>query len=248
MDEGERPPLDIVFPARRGPRHRTAQRRLPRRTGRFAYRSRTWMITTTSAGRYAPWRAAPTAYRGHQGSGGPAKTGRSTRGRKTLARHDRAQSSAARFSTITKRELPLAGRRDLGRLLVVAVALAVARPPARERQIPAAASEWQNSRAPGTRGTAASPLGVDRRGSIIDLGTCCWQSERPGVGSFRKPLPLSTAKQVLSAEASGRTSAATGCQRMKGEGTAARNRITGTILGAGGMPVQPVPTSSPGSS
>jgi hypothetical protein len=85
----------------------------------------------------------------------------------------------------------LAGKRqrNVGRLLVVAVALAatacgpVPEPP---KPVAAAAGEWREFQgswnAAGTR--RIIPLGTDRRGSIIDLrGTMLLAGpERPGVG------------------------------------------------------------------
>jgi hypothetical protein len=134
-------------------------------------------------------------------------------------------------------------RRDLGRLLVVAVALAAAAcgPPATAPppQSTAAASEWREFagswNAAGTRRTIS--LGADRRGSIIDLrGTMLLAGpERPGVGFLSEAIALVDSETGLV----GRSvwTDERGDQvfsDLKGEGTAARNRITGTILGGTG--------------
>ena len=132
-------------------------------------------------------------------------------------------------------------QRDLGRLLVAAIALAaVACGPAAEPPQPvAAASEWREFvgswNAAGTRRTI--PLGADRRGSIIDLrGTMLLAGpERPGVGFLSEAIALVDSETGLV----GRSvwTDQRGDQvfsDLKGEGTAARNRIAGTILGGTG--------------
>ena len=132
-------------------------------------------------------------------------------------------------------------RRDLGRLLVAAIALAaVACGPVTEPPQPvAAASEWREFagswNAAGTRHTI--PLGADRRGSIIELrGTMLLAGpERPGVGFLSETIALVDSETGLVGR-----SVWTDERRdqvfsdLKGEGTAARNRITGTILGGTG--------------
>ena len=133
-------------------------------------------------------------------------------------------------------------RRDLGRLVVVAIALVAAAcgPPATAPpQSAAAAGEWREFagswNAAGTRHTI--PLGADRRGSIIDLrGTMLLAGpERPGVGFLSEAIALVDSETGLV----GRSvwTDQRGDQvfsDLKGEGTAARNRITGTILGGTG--------------
>jgi hypothetical protein len=134
-------------------------------------------------------------------------------------------------------------QRDLGRLLVVAVALAAAAcgPPATAPppQSAAAASEWREFagswNAAGTR--RIIPLGADRRGSIIDLrGTMLLAGpERPGVGFLSEAIALVDSETGLV----GRSvwTDERGDQvfsELKGEGTAERNRIMGTILGGTG--------------
>jgi hypothetical protein len=138
----------------------------------------------------------------------------------------------------------LAGKRqrNVGRLLVVAVALAatacgpVPEPP---KPVAAAAGEWREFQgswnAAGTR--RIIPLGTDRRGSIIDLrGTMLLAGpERPGVGFLSEAIALVDSETGLV----GRSvwTDERGDQvfsDLKGEGTAARNRITGTILGGTG--------------
>jgi hypothetical protein len=138
----------------------------------------------------------------------------------------------------------LAGKRqrDPGWLLAVAVALAVAAcgPSATEAPKPVeAASEWREFK--GSWNAAGSrriiPLGADRRGSIIDLrGTMLLAGpERPGVGFLSEAIALVDSETGLV----GRSvwTDERGDQvfsDLKGEGTAARNRITGTILGGTG--------------
>ena len=131
---------------------------------------------------------------------------------------------------------------DLRRLLVVAVVLAATAcgPSATEPPKPvAAASEWREFNgswnAAGTR--RIIPLGGDRRGSIIDLrGTMLLAGpERPGVGFLSEAIALVDSETGLV----GRSvwTDERGDQvfsDIKGEGTAARNRITGTILGGTG--------------
>jgi hypothetical protein len=132
-------------------------------------------------------------------------------------------------------------RRNLGRLVVVAIALVAAacgsatEPP----QALAATSEWREFagswNAAGSRHTIS--LGADRRGSIINLrGTMLLAGpERPGVGFLSEAIALVDSDTGLV----GRSvwTDQRGDQvfsDLKGEGTAARNRITGTILGGTG--------------
>ena len=112
--------------------------------------------------------------------------------------------------------------------------------PASEPPSPAMASgEWREFEgswnAAGTRRTI--PLGADRRGSIIDLrGTMLLAGpERPGVGFRSEVIALVDSETGLQ----GRSvwTDERGDQvytELKGEGTAARNRISGTILGGTG--------------
>ena len=131
---------------------------------------------------------------------------------------------------------------DLRRLLVVAVALAAAAcgPSVTEPPKPvAAASEWREFNgswnAAGTR--RIIPLGGDRRGSIIDLrGTMLLAGpERPGVGFLSEAIALVDSetglvgRSVWTDERGDKV-----FSDLKGEGTAARNRITGTIFGGTG--------------
>jgi hypothetical protein len=89
--------------------------------------------------------------------------------------------------------------------------------------------------AAGTRRTI--PLGADRRGSIIDLrGTLLLTGPgRPGVGFRSEAIALVDSatglqgRSVWTDEHGDQVYA-----ELKGEGTAAQNRITGTILGGTG--------------
>jgi len=131
--------------------------------------------------------------------------------------------------------------RDFGRLVLVAFAfVAIACEPAKDSPQPvAAAGEWREFKgswnATGTRRTI--PLGADRRGSIIDLrGTMLLAgSERPGVGFHSEAIALVDSesglvgRSVWTDERGDRL-----YSELKGEGTAAQNRITGTILGGTG--------------
>jgi hypothetical protein len=101
------------------------------------------------------------------------------------------------------------------------------------------AGEWREFKgswnATGSRRTI--PLGADRRGSIIDLrGTMLLAgSERPGVGFHSEAIALVDSesglvgRSVWTDERGDRV-----YSELKGEGTAERNRITGTILGGTG--------------
>ena len=124
---------------------------------------------------------------------------------------------------------------------MVALALAAAAcGPAAEPPSPAMASgEWREFEgswnAAGSRRTI--PLGADRRGSIIDLsGTMLLAGPgRPGVGFRSEVIALVDSETGLM----GRSvwTDERGDQvfsEFKGEGTAARNRIAGTILGGTG--------------
>ena len=132
-------------------------------------------------------------------------------------------------------------QRDLGRLLVVAIALAAAAcGPATEPPQPAAAAgEWREFNgswnAAGTR--RSIPLGADRRGSIIDLrGTMLLTGpERPGVGFLSEAIALVDSETGLVGRSVWTDDRGDQVfSELKGQGTAARNRIAGTILGGTG--------------
>ncbi len=129
----------------------------------------------------------------------------------------------------------------LGRLAMVSLALAPAAcGPTQELPKPVtASSEWREFEgswnAAGSRHTI--PLGTDRRGSIIELrGTMLLAGPgRPGVGFRSEVIALVDSETGLL----GRSvwTDERGDQvfsELKGEGTAARNRIAGTILGGTG--------------
>ena len=128
-----------------------------------------------------------------------------------------------------------------GLILVLALAIAaVACGPAPEApKASLAAGEWREFEgswnAAGSRQTI--PLGADRRGSIIDLrGSMLLAGPgRPGVGFRSEVIALVDSETGLV----GRSvwTDENGEQvfsEFKGEGTAAKNRITGTILGGTG--------------
>ena len=133
-------------------------------------------------------------------------------------------------------------QRDSGQLLVIAIALAAAAcgpVPEPPKPVAAAASEWREFKgswnATGSRRTIS--LGADRRGSVIDLrGTMLLAGpDRPGVGFHAEAIALVDSetglvgRSVWTDERGDRV-----FSELKGEGTAARNRITGTILGGTG--------------
>ncbi len=130
---------------------------------------------------------------------------------------------------------------DLGWVLLVAWALAAAAcGPTTESSKPVQASgEWHEFE--GSWNAAGSrhiiPLGADRRGSIIDLsGTMLLAGPgRPGVGFRSEVIALVDSQTGLV----GRSvwTDEHGDQvfsELKGEGTAERNRLTGTFLGGTG--------------
>jgi hypothetical protein len=132
-------------------------------------------------------------------------------------------------------------RRAPGLAFVVALALAVAGcgPATEPAQPVAAASEWREFEgswnAAGTRRTI--PLGAERKGSILDLrGTMLLTGQgRPGVGFRSDVIALVDGETGLVGR--GVWTDERGDQaysELKGEGTAARNRITGTFLGGTG--------------
>ena len=153
-------------------------------------------------------------------------------------RHDRARRRGNAEERVTKASSDWCA---WGRPAMVALALAAAAcGPAVEPPSPAMASgEWREFEgswnAAGTR--RSIPLGADRRGSIIDLrGTMLLTGPgRPGVGFRSEVIALVDSETGLQ----GRSvwTDERGDQvftELKGEGTAARNRITGTILGGTG--------------
>jgi hypothetical protein len=135
----------------------------------------------------------------------------------------------------------LLAHRALGRAFVIAFALAMAAcGPRTESPKPAPASgEWREFdgswNAAGTRQTI--PLGAGRKGSIVNLrGTMLLAGAgRPGVGFRSEVIALVDSETGLV----GRSvwTDERGDQvfsELKGEGTAERNRIEGTILGGTG--------------
>jgi hypothetical protein len=132
-------------------------------------------------------------------------------------------------------------KRAFGRAFAVALALAlVACGPAEEPPSPAAASgEWREFEGSwntaGTRRTIA--LGGERKGSILDLrGTMLLAGQRrPGVGFRAEIIALVDSETGLVGR--GIWTDEHGDQvfsELKGEGTAARNRIAGSIVGGTG--------------
>ena len=128
-----------------------------------------------------------------------------------------------------------------GRPALVALALAAAAcgPAVGPPTPPAASGEWREFEgswnAAGTRRTI--PLGVDRRGSIVDLsGTMLLAGPgRPGVGFRAEVIALADSatglvgRSVWTDERGDQV-----FSELTGEGTAARNHIAGTILGGTG--------------
>jgi hypothetical protein len=129
----------------------------------------------------------------------------------------------------------------LARLAVVALAIgAAACGPATEPPRAATApGEWREFEgswsAAGTRHVI--PLGAERNGSILDLrGTMLLAGEgRPGVGFRAEVIALADSgtglvgRSVWTDERGDQV-----FSEIKGEGTAERNRVTGTILGGTG--------------
>ena len=131
--------------------------------------------------------------------------------------------------------------RALGRAFVGALALAAAAcGPVTEPPKPAPASgEWREFEgswnAAGSRRTI--PLGADRRGSIIDLrGTMLLAGPgRPGVGFRSEVIALvDSATGLLGRSVWTDERGDQVFSELTGEGTAAQNRIAGTILGGTG--------------
>ena len=124
---------------------------------------------------------------------------------------------------------------------VAALTLAVAAcEPAAELPKPAAASgEWREFEgswnAAGSRRTI--PLGTDRKGSILDLrGTMLLAGQgRPGVGFRSEVIALADSETGLFGRSVWTDERGEQVfSELKGEGTAAQNRIAGTILGGTG--------------
>lgn len=125
--------------------------------------------------------------------------------------------------------------------IVVALALAATAcgPAAEPPQPPAASGEWLEFEgswnAAGNRRTI--PLGGDRRGSILDLsGTMLLAGpNRPGAG-FRSEV-IALADSATGLQGRSVWTDERGDQvfsELQGEGTQARNRITGTVIGGSG--------------
>jgi hypothetical protein len=132
--------------------------------------------------------------------------------------------------------------RALGRPVLVALALAAAGckpPPEAAEPTAVAAGEWREFEgswnATGSR--RSIPLGPNRRGSIIDLrgSMLLAGAARPGVGFHSEVIALVdsdtglTGRSVWTDEKGEQV-----FSELKGEGTAAKNRIVGTILGGTG--------------
>jgi hypothetical protein len=132
--------------------------------------------------------------------------------------------------------------RALGRPVMVALALAAAacRPsPEPPESAVEAAGEWREFQgswnAAGTRRTIS--LGADRRGSIIHLrGTMLLTGPgRPGVGFHSELIALvDTETGLVGRSVWTDESGDQVFSELKGEGTAAKNHLTGTILGGAG--------------
>jgi hypothetical protein len=129
----------------------------------------------------------------------------------------------------------------LGRAFVIVLALGAAAcgPAPEPPQSATPTSEWREFEgswnAAGTR--HAVPLGAERKGSIVDLrGTMLLAGPgRPGVGFRAEVIALVDSQAGLVGR--GVWTDERGDQvfsDLKGEGTADRNRITGTILGGTG--------------
>jgi hypothetical protein len=131
--------------------------------------------------------------------------------------------------------------RTIGLAMVSSLALVVtACEPVAESPTPSAASgEWREFEgswnAAGTRRTI--PLGAERKGSIVELrGTMLLSGTgRPGVGFRSEVIALSdSATGLLGRSVWTDERGEQVFSELIGEGTAARNRIAGTILGGTG--------------
>jgi hypothetical protein len=124
-------------------------------------------------------------------------------------------------------------------MIALALAAAACGPVAEPPKPPAATGEWREFEgswnAAGSRRTI--PLGADRRGSIIDLrGTMLLAGAgRPGVGFRAEVIALvDSATGLLGRSVWTDERGDQVFSELKGEGTAAQNRITGAILGGTG--------------
>ncbi len=124
-------------------------------------------------------------------------------------------------------------------LIGLALALAACGPATEPHEPVAAPGEWREFE--GSWNAAGSrhviPLGTDRRGSIIDLsGTMLLAGPaRPGVGFRAEVIALVDSETGLVGR--GVWTDERGDQvfsELKGQGTAAQNRISGTLLGGTG--------------
>jgi hypothetical protein len=124
-------------------------------------------------------------------------------------------------------------------MVALALAAAACGPVAEPPKPPAVTGEWREFEgswnAAGSRRTI--PLGADRRGSIIDLrGTMLLAGAgRPGVGFRAEVIALvDSATGLLGRSVWTDERGDQVFSELKGEGTAAQNRITGAILGGTG--------------
>jgi hypothetical protein len=124
-------------------------------------------------------------------------------------------------------------------MIALALAAAACGPVAEPPKPPAVTGEWREFEgswnAAGSRRTI--PLGADRRGSIIDLrGTMLLAGAgRPGVGFRAEVIALvDSATGLLGRSVWTDERGDQVFSELKGEGTAAQNRITGAILGGTG--------------
>lgn len=124
-------------------------------------------------------------------------------------------------------------------MVALAVAAAACGPVAEPPKPLAATGEWREFEgswnAAGSRRTI--PLGADRRGSIIDLrGTMLLAGPgRPGIGFRSEVIALvDSATGLLGRSVWTDERGDQVFSELKGEGTAAQNRIEGTILGGTG--------------
>ena len=124
-------------------------------------------------------------------------------------------------------------------LVALALAAAACGPAAEPPKLAAKPGEWREFEgswsAAGSRRTI--PLGVDRRGAIIDLrGTMLLAGPgSPGVGFRSEVIALvDSATGLVGRSVWTDERGEQVFSELKGEGTATRNRITGTILGGTG--------------
>lgn len=137
-------------------------------------------------------------------------------------------------------EIGRARLRSLGRAFGVALSLALVACGPAESPLPAAAAgEWREFEgswnAAGTRRTI--PLGAERKGSILDLrGTMLLAGQgRPGVGFRADVIALVDSDTGLVGRAVWTDARGDRVfSELRGEGTAARNRVAGSIVGGTG--------------